>query len=174
MANVKLTCPFPDCDYDTGDGNEVIAAAALLNAHAMTHQQKPVGHPNADSSKQRPPSMERPCISFDSTAEDWQIFLRKWQLFKRGTSLPDDQITSHLWQYCESSLGDALFQQIDDPTKIIPRRVAVLYGRVEELLNCVINRIISSALLCLGVVRVAFSFLAGVKPRRTRNRVLGR
>ena len=118
MANVKLTCPFPDCDYDTGDGNEVIAAAALLNAHAMTHQQKQVHHSTAESNKQRPPGMDRPRISFDSTAEDWQIFLRKWQLFKRGTSLPDDQITSHLWQCCESSLADALFQQVDDPTKI--------------------------------------------------------
>lgn len=59
MANVSLTRPFPGCTYDTGKDNEEVASAALHNAHAMIHQQKPTSHPASESIKQTPPDKEK-------------------------------------------------------------------------------------------------------------------
>ena len=103
----KLSCPIQDCEYET-ETEDVAGAAAQLAIHGLIHT---AGRP---VSRSRPPAMERPVISRGSTAEEWQIFLRKWDDFKKGTEMPDDLIKSHLWQCCEITLSNDLFKQVGD------------------------------------------------------------
>ena len=108
-------CPYPGCDYQTDDG-EAAVIAAQLNIHAYTH--RPAAQSTPAATSQKPPNMERPVILRETTAEDWEIFTRKWDLFKQATDIPNDQLTNHLWQCCEPTLATDLFRQIADITKV--------------------------------------------------------
>ena len=103
-----IQCPFPACDYvtDTVDG---AVAAAQLNIHALTHRAAV-----ATNSKQKPPKIERPTISRGSSEEEWNLFQKKWTLFKNGTSIPAGQVTTQLWQCCDAELESDLFKDVSD------------------------------------------------------------
>ena len=110
----EIGCPFPGCDYTTDDVDGALAIA-LLNIHALTHSQ---GASTAGSSKQKPPKIERPVLSRGTTEEEWSTFLKRWKLFKQGTDIPREQLTTQLWQCCEKDLEDDLFKDIDDVREI--------------------------------------------------------
>lgn len=103
----KLSCPLDGCDYET-EAEDAAGAAAQLTIHGISHTTGP------SASRAKLPSMARPVISRSSTAEEWQIFLMKWEDFKKGTEIPDSLIKSHLWQCCEISLANDLFKQVGD------------------------------------------------------------
>lgn len=106
------TCPIPHCDFVIEEDVEAVLAAAQLNLHALVHQQR-IGH-TTGSSKQKPPKIVRPSISRGSTDEEWQTFLKRWDLFKRGTEIPNGQLTTQLWQCCDDDLEVDLFRSIDN------------------------------------------------------------
>lgn len=103
-----ISCPFPDCDYSSDDV-DAIAGAAQLNIHALTHS-----NIRPTSTKQKPPKIDRPRLSRGTTEEEWCMFVKRWNLFKRGTDIPNGQVTTQLWQCCETELEDDLFKDIDD------------------------------------------------------------
>ena len=105
-----ISSPIPDCGYST-DNVEAIAAAAQLNIHALIHCQDGSG---PGSTKQKPPKIECPVVSRGSTEEEWHTFLKRWNLFKQGTDIPQGQVTTHLWKCCDKDLEDDLFKDIDD------------------------------------------------------------
>ena len=109
-----INCPIPACEYYTDD-TEAILAAAQLNIHALTHQP---GTAAAASTKQRPPKIDRPSVSRGSTEEEWNTFLKRWNIFKRGTAIPIGQLTTQLWQCCDKDLEDDLFKDVDDVSTI--------------------------------------------------------
>ena len=59
-----LTCPITSCDYATED-LEIVGAAALMNIHAITHQQPTVQQQPAAS--RRAPKLERPKLKANAT-----------------------------------------------------------------------------------------------------------
>ena len=74
-----IGCPLPGCQYSTDD-TEAVLAAAQLNLHALSHTSATVPTTPA---KQRPPKIDRPTIEKDTSEEDWNTFLKKWDLFKK-------------------------------------------------------------------------------------------
>lgn len=66
------------------------------------------------TTKQRPPKIDRPVIRKDTSEEDWNTFVKKWNLFKRVTDIHNAQMTTHLWQCCNPDLGVELFKDIQD------------------------------------------------------------
>lgn len=116
-----MTCSFPDCGFQTSDG----LSDALLHQPPSCTQSHSTLHV-------KPPCMDRPSLSFDSTAEDWEIFVRNWDFFKRntGTSVREADASSHLWRCCERSLADALFKQVDQFAKIDEK---TLLGTIKAL-----------------------------------------
>ena len=101
-------CPLPDCTYTTDDVSNAVAAA-LLNIHVLVHTQ---------ATKQKPPKVDRPTISRGSTEEDWDTFLKKWDLFKKGTDIPTGQVNTQLWQCCDKELEDDLLKDVSDFTSV--------------------------------------------------------
>lgn len=112
-----VKCPFPDCEYQTAGGVAEQIASALLNIHALVHNPQS-GTSSSSTTKVKAPRMDRPLISLESTAEDWLIFVRKWDLFKKNAAIGVAEATNHLWQCCEGPLADALFKQVDDFSKV--------------------------------------------------------
>ena len=111
MAGVQ--CPFPDCTYETGS-TDVGLSTAQLNIHALTHAQ---ARSTVDV-RQKPPKIDRPTIDRGMSEEDWNLFVKKWSLFKNGTNIPAGQVTTQLWQCCERQLEADLFQEENDITII--------------------------------------------------------
>ena len=104
-----ITCPLDGCRYTTDD-TEAVLAAAQLNLHALSHTQRST----TGTTKQKPPKINRPRICKDTSEEDWNTFLKKWELFKKGTDIPHTQLTTQLWQCCETELEADLFKDIPD------------------------------------------------------------
>lgn len=102
-------CPFDGCGYKTDDLDPILAAAQL-NIHALSHTQKTA----TGAVKQKPPKINRPTICKDTTEEDWNTFLKKWELFKNGTDIPNAQVSTHLWQCCDPDLEADLFKDVPD------------------------------------------------------------
>ena len=90
-----VDCPIPGCNFSTAD-TEPVLAADQLNLHALTHTHATATVDPERLSKQKPPKIERPVIKKDTSEEDWNTFIKKWELFKRGTEIPGAQLTAHL------------------------------------------------------------------------------
>lgn len=106
-----VTCPLAGCGYSTDD-TEPVLAAAQLNLHAISHTHATL--PAGAAVKQRPPKIDRPIIRKETSEEDWNTFIKKWDLFKRGTDIPNTQLTTHLWQCCDPELETELFKDVPD------------------------------------------------------------
>ena len=111
-----ITCPFPGCDFEIAETTEPVLAAAQLNLHALTHTHATAvnQHHIPQPAKQKPPKIPRPVITKDTSEEDWNTFVKKWNLFKNGTDIPATQITTHLWQCCDPDLETELFKDVQD------------------------------------------------------------
>ena len=77
---------------------DAVAGAAQLNIHALTHR---IVRPT--SAKQKP-KIDRPRLSCEITEKEWFTFVKRWNLFKRGTDISNGQVTTQLWQCCETKL----------------------------------------------------------------------
>ena len=108
-----IHCPIPGCDFTIAETVEAVLAAAQLNLHALTHTHATSTNP-AQPTKQKPPKISRPSITKDTTEEDWNTFVKKWNLFKNGTDIPTTQVTTHLWQCCDPDLEAELFKDVQD------------------------------------------------------------
>ena len=102
-----IECPIADCTYVTDDV-DAVAAAALLNIHAIVHRQ------DSSTVKQKPPKIARPVLTRGSTDEEWNTFIKRWELFKQGTDIPTGQITTQLLKCCETDLEEDIFKDINN------------------------------------------------------------
>ena len=111
----NLKCPMPDCTYTTEDVTEAVAIA-LLNAHMHSHTQ-------SSTVKRSGPKLDRPLIEAGATMEDWNVFERKWRMYKTGSHITDSDAALHLFQCAESALGDALLKADPDITSKVEAEV---------------------------------------------------
>lgn len=99
-----LSCPIADCTYKTDDV-EVVGAAALLNLHAIEHAAPTAPRSNAASAF-RAPKLERPRVRLNSSTEDWNAFIRRWETFRIGSNIPDNAASGQLLECTEEQLGN--------------------------------------------------------------------
>ena len=109
MSTVDLKCPFPSCTYSSGT-HEVVAAAALLNAHTLTHQLASVPPPTTA----RAPKLVRPKVKSNITGEEWNAFTRRWSTFRTGSSITDADAPSQLLECTTEELGDIILRAHPD------------------------------------------------------------
>ena len=109
-----LECPLPNCDYSTGEQTEPVAIA-YLNAHMYVHAQ-PAQQQLAASVARNGPKLDRPSIEAGVSMETWNMFQRRWKIYKEGSHLSDNDASHHLFQCADSVLGDALLKTDPDIT----------------------------------------------------------
>ena len=126
----NMACPMPDCVYSTGDQTEPVAIA-YLNAHMYAHQTPPAQQQAAASIIRRGgPKLDRPTIETGVSMEEWIMFTRRWDIFKEGSQIADNNASHHLFQCADGALGDALLKT--DPN-IIHKSVDILLNTMKKL-----------------------------------------
>lgn len=100
---------MPGCDYSTGDQTEPVAIA-YLNAHMHCHMQPVPQPPIASTVRRSGPKLDRPTVETGVSMEEWNMFERRWAIFKSGSHIADEDASHHLFQCAETTLGDALLK----------------------------------------------------------------
>ena len=93
---VVLNCPIEGCTYATGD-IEAAQTIALFTVHGYSHA------PGA-CQQAKPDKLSRPNVSKESTSEDWEYFITRWDAYKTATRIADHDATLQLLECCEDSL----------------------------------------------------------------------
>ena len=106
-----MSCPIPECGYSTGGHTEPVAIA-YFNAHMVVHTQPP----RADASVIRSIGLklDRPAIETGISMEEWNMFKRRWTIFREGSHIADADASHHLFQCADGMLGDALLKTDPD------------------------------------------------------------
>ena len=121
--STEIQCPIEGCDFSTGERSEAVAVA-LLNAHMVSHPAGPAPHVT------RGPKLERPKVSSGIALEDWNIFHRRWMVFRDGSGIDDRSAAAQLFQCADDPLGDALLKM--DP-EITRRPVSEVMEKMKSL-----------------------------------------
>ena len=121
-----FNCPIPTCDYATDDVDNGVAVA-MLTIHNNIHVQPaaPATGPNRQA-----PRFERPKVSRGSSEETWNAFVTRWNMFKRGTNLTPADTVKHLFECCDTDLGDAV---IKGTPASVEGTEAVLLAAIKQL-----------------------------------------
>ena len=104
---VVVRCSFPNCPFATDDVTEALAIALLSN-HAFAHSTPPAEPPQAPTL--RGPKLDRPKVNVGISIEEWNMFARRWEVFRSGSGIDDTSAPSQLFQCAGPDLGDSLLK----------------------------------------------------------------
>ncbi len=115
-----MQCSVPDCPFRTEDVSENLAIALLTN-HGYAHTATAATH------ALRGPKLERPKVDVGVTLEEWNVFVRRWNVFKSGSGIDNDSAPSQLFQCAGPTLGDNLLKtDAEAATKQLPDLLAAM------------------------------------------------
>ena len=110
---VKVRCSVPNCTFESDDVSENIAIA-LLGNHALAHPAPVVTQspppPPPPTPAPRGPKLERPRVDIGVTTEGWNVFTRRWEVFRTGSGIDEASAPSQLFQCAGTELGDSLLK----------------------------------------------------------------
>lgn len=101
---VVVECSVPGCEFKTSDVSESMAIA-LLGKHSLAHQNSVA---QSTPAAHRGPKLERPKINVGVSIEDWNVFLRHWEVFRTESNIDEASSPSQLFQCASAALGDSL------------------------------------------------------------------
>ena len=101
---VVVDCPVDGCDYSTQDVSEALAIA-LLTIHGPTH----TAH-TPEPLPVKGPRLERPQVNVGISTEEWNVFIRRWEVFRVGSGIDDASAPSQLFQCAGTELGDSILK----------------------------------------------------------------
>ena len=104
---VVIACTIAGCEFQTQDVSESIAIALLAN-HTVGHTTSSQSTPSLAPS--RGPKLTRPTIDIGVSIEEWNIFLRRWEVFRAGSGINEASAPSQLFQCAGTDLGDRILK----------------------------------------------------------------
>jgi len=97
---VVVDCPYPDCDFQTTDASDALAATLLqihaAGAHSTNNQNLP--------STARIEKVKRPTISIGGTTEGWSYFNIRWKDYVAATKVSGRDLVVQLLECCDEDL----------------------------------------------------------------------
>lgn len=129
---VILACAFEGCEFKTSDLTEP-TALTILQSHIYSHASA------VDRTSNRvhqirdaavAPKLDRPQVDVGVSLEQWNIFVRRWEVFKQGSHIEDASAAPHLFQCATQELGDTLLKCDPD---IIAKTVQDLLSEMKRL-----------------------------------------
>ena len=89
-----------------------VLAIALLSNHNLAHCNLAPTVADAAPAPTAPrgPKLERPKVDVGVTIEEWNVFTRRWEVFKSGSGIDDASAPSQLFQCAGTELGDSLLK----------------------------------------------------------------
>jgi hypothetical protein len=85
-AMVVVECSVPQCDFKTNDVSEALAIALLSN-HGLAHQNTVPVVSTQPAPTFQGPKLEQPKIDVGVSTEDWNVFVRRWEVFRTGSGI---------------------------------------------------------------------------------------
>ena len=120
---VIVSCTVPHCDYQSEDVSEALAIALLAN-HGIAHQNPA---PPTQNLAPRGPKLERPKVDIGLSVEEWNIFTRRWEVFRAGSGINEASAPSQLFQCAGTELGDSLLKANPNAaTESLPQLLAAM------------------------------------------------
>jgi hypothetical protein len=101
---VVIKCTLQNCDFKTDDVSEALAIALLTN-HGLAHQNTSVSAPTA-----RGPRLERPTVNLGVSIEEWNVFEKRWEIFRNGSGIDEHSAPSQLFQCAGEDLSNSLLR----------------------------------------------------------------
>ena len=89
--------------------------------HESWPHQQTVQTATNPASAPRGPKLERPNINIGLTVEEWNIFTRRWHIFRSESEIDEPSATSQLFQCAKTELGDSLLNPRSLLEKIVTR-----------------------------------------------------
>ena len=124
----KLSCPVPNCTWESQDFPPEFAAAAntalefhLKHVHPPT--QPVVQAPSASVLKLKPPH-----ISASSSPDQWSAFKRQWSMYKVGMAIQPPMVSTALFHCCDDDLRTDIMRDVQDDVASMPE---------DDLLNAI-------------------------------------
>ena len=111
---VVITSSVPGCEFTSGDVSEALAIAVLAN-HGLAHQAIAPPTASVTAPVPRGPKLERPKVDVGVTTEEWNLFVRRWDVFRAGSGINDTSAPSQLFQCAGTELGDSLLKVNANP-----------------------------------------------------------
>ena len=113
-----LNCHIEGCTYATGH-IEAAQAIAFFTVHGYSHAL-------GACQQAKPDKLSRPKVSKESTSENWEYYITRWDAYKTATRIAEHDATLQLLECCEDSLRKdyrshsniAMASEIDAPTAI--------------------------------------------------------
>ena len=104
---VIVACTIPTCKFKTDDVSEALAIAILTN-HGLAHQstQPEIAGP-VPAPVPHGPNLERPKVNVGVSTEEWNVFTRRWEVFRTGSGIDGASAPSQLFQCAGTELGDS-------------------------------------------------------------------
>ena len=109
---VVIECSVPQCEFTTGNVSETLAIALITN-HNLAHTPATSSNQPPPAQASRGPKLDRPKINVGVTVEEWNVFQRRWEVFKTGSGIPTASASAQLFQCAEKELGDSILK--NDP-----------------------------------------------------------
>ncbi|CAJ1061306.1 PREDICTED: uncharacterized protein LOC104944096 [Xyrichtys novacula] len=108
MAVVE--CSAPDCAFKTDDVSEALAIALLTN-HGLAHQRAPyVATDPMLAPAPQGPNLDCPRVDVGVSIEEWNVFIRRWEVFRSRSGIGNAQAPFQLFQCAGPELGDSLLK----------------------------------------------------------------
>ncbi|CAB4035906.1 Hypothetical predicted protein [Paramuricea clavata] len=101
---VVVECSVPQCDFKTNDVSEALAIALLSN-HGLAHQNTVPAVSTQPAPTFQGPKLERPKIDVGVSIEDWNVFVRRWEVFRTGSGINDTSAPYQLFQCAGTDLA---------------------------------------------------------------------
>ena len=99
----KHRCPYPECEYETEDVNDELAAV-LLTVHSNGTHVQTTSQPATQATTAKVEKVRRPTISSAGSSEEWSYFLTRWKDYVEATKLKGKDMVIQLLECCEEQL----------------------------------------------------------------------
>ena len=98
----KYKCPFPACDYETGDVSDELAVV-LISLHSKgSHSTPPANASHKSAAKVE--KVRRPTITSARTNKEWSYFITRWQDYVEATKVEGKDKVIQLLECCDEQL----------------------------------------------------------------------
>ena len=123
---VVIDCAYPGCAFQSEEAPKAVACA-ILQSHAFIHA---APGPNFNRTPSEGPKLTRPSIDVGVSLEAWNVFTRRWQMFKQGSSINEASATAQLFQCASQSLGGSFLKS---DAKIVSKPLQELLSAICRL-----------------------------------------
>ena len=103
---VVISCPIDGCLYKTEDVSETLVVR-LLELHMMSHSSQMSG---------KGPKLTRPIIDVGADDETWTAFRRRWETFRKGSRIVDEEAVAQLFECASPELSTLVLKLDQDVT----------------------------------------------------------